>query len=277
MTGLCTRLCVVVLTTVYQLTSGTPTHHVKMPEAMIQSESFLVHAKSNADEQHEVIFVIKQGNTEKLEDEVLQRSTPGNSKYQQWLTYDEVTAMTSNEEGSSAVSVWLDIHGIQYNWLSKHRKHYLQATSSIEQWESLLNTTFYRWHDKNKSRKHTLLGEEDTRQTVNRAVEYSLPSHLVPHLDSIFNTVQAPVELRKQYHTKPAEQEEQEKQGKPQLRRKLQGPGSVTVEFLNQLYRIQSNIGNETLSSAIFSTQDEYFSTTDLKQFQENYGLTVQV
>ena len=49
----------------------------------------------------------------------------------------------------------------------------------------------------------------------------------------------------------------------------------VNVHFLNSLYSIPSNKGSETLTQSVFETSEQYFNPADIKQFQEQYGLTV--
>lgn len=48
------------------------------------------------------------------------------------------------------------------------------------------------------------------------------------------------------------------------------------MSFLNEYYQISSNLGDSRLNQSVFETGSEYYSTNDLKQFQQTYGLTVQ-
>jgi len=50
----------------------------------------------------------------------------------------------------------------------------------------------------------------------------------------------------------------------------------VDVSFLNSLYSIPSNTGDSSLSQSVFETSHEYYSASDLKAFQKNYGLPVK-
>ena len=50
----------------------------------------------------------------------------------------------------------------------------------------------------------------------------------------------------------------------------------MTVSFLNSLYQISSNVGNSHLQQAVFETSNEYYSPSDLLQFQNTFGLPRQ-
>jgi hypothetical protein len=51
---------------------------------------------------------------------------------------------------------------------------------------------------------------------------------------------------------------------------------TITIAFLNKLYQVPHNTGSARLSQAVFSTNDEHFSTNDLTRFQKANGLPQQ-
>eukprot|EP01032_Pedospumella_encystans_P031855 gene31855-35958_t len=56
---------------------------------MIPRASFVRGTKSDAVSTHELVFAVVQKNTEVLEEQLMQRSTPGTDHYQQWMSYEQ--------------------------------------------------------------------------------------------------------------------------------------------------------------------------------------------
>ena len=148
-----------------------------------------------------------------------------------------------------------------------------------------MNTAFYEWIDtagvalesvekttadqNKKQQQDETIGDRKTT-THYRAYEYSLPADIAPFISTVFNTVQIPPVTRNKGMVLSGDvfldlmQSDSASTGKaylvPELDRtadmnpkkvhqKLKAvTGSVTVPFLNQLYKIPSNIGNENLS-----------------------------
>ena len=216
-------------------------------ERMIPRETFVKKEKTSANYIHEVIFAIRQRNLESLEELVIARSTPGNTMYQKWLTFEELGAMTSNEPGAKAVETWLLDQNITVSWKSAH-SDYLKASASVNQWDDLLVANFYNWEDSSA-------GDLITNHILTE--EYSLPDFLIPHLTAVFNTCQTPPVISKHYVRLPPDSKSHKttlvvKDAESNLRkvgdRKLasscaSSTGVVTVSFLDCFYEIGSNIG----------------------------------
>jgi hypothetical protein len=82
-------------------------------ESMPDRMGFVAHSKPHTNTTHEIIFALKQLNLDVLEHEVLERATPGTSKYQQWMSFEEVGALIRNPAAYEAVSGWLTANGIK--------------------------------------------------------------------------------------------------------------------------------------------------------------------
>jgi subtilase family serine protease len=82
-------------------------------EVMPLREGFLVHSKPAKNTSHEVIFALRQLNLDVLEHELLERATPGTSKYQQWMSFDEVGALISNPTAYDALFSYLSKNDVQ--------------------------------------------------------------------------------------------------------------------------------------------------------------------
>lgn len=253
----------------------------------IPRATFVKESKATTDEVHALIFAVQQNNLVDLEKTLLQRSTPGSALYQQWLTYDEISAMTVNTAGTEAIVSWLNTHGAKILWKS-NRGDYIKAEAPVEVWEQLLQAEFYQFSD--HSRKNPLTGQP---RKLLRTDAYTVPAELHEHLFTVFHTVQTPPELRKRHHTADEIALEKRKV-KPEysafrsdlgifrdsidgkLRSYLTYNGLVTVDFLNQYYHITTNTGNATQQQAVFETADEHFSPNDLTLFQNKYNLPLQ-
>jgi subtilase family serine protease len=178
---------------------------------------------------HEVLVAVHQNNLDHLEDLLMERSDPGNSLYQQWLSFDEVGMLTRDEPAFNKTIEWLQGGGAEVTWTSP-RLDYIRATASIQVWEAMLNTEFYTWNDTRKS-------PDD--QLVNRAETYSVPADLADSITAIFQTVQITPVIHHNAKNK------METAFQAEAKKNLQ-TSYVTVSFLDTLYKIPSNIGKSS-------------------------------
>ena len=258
-------LCLATAALVVSNTLGSKKFH-PMGKSIPRS-NFVQLQSSDAEATHNLVFAIKQRNLVELDQLLVERSTPGNPLYQQWLNFEEVGQMTSNPDGAKAVEDWLAENNIEVSWKSAH-SDYIRATAKISQWEQMLNTKFYEFEDQSRVKS------SKKNRVMHRATEYSLPEHVAPHLHTVFNTVQVPPVYRKKYYMKDMKFENKVTAN---LRKDVQaGAPQVTVAFLNEYYNMTGLDGNASMSQSVFETGEEAFSPTDLTQFQQMYNLQVQ-
>lgn len=240
--------CLGIILLIIAVVSST---HVRM-EGIHRRDTFTREIRAKSDRIHELVFAVKQLNLDLLEATTLARSTPGNSLYQQWLTFDEVGLMIQNDEGFTAVKSWLESNNIPLSWHSP-RLEFIKASATLAVWENLLQTQFFVWDDS------TVLNAEHKKVIL--AEEYSLPEHLAPHLSAVFNTCQAPPVISKhaQLGVVPGrafktdvvlEDPTSFLRGETnQLKLKLagdkalQGSSVTTVSSVNAFYQIPTNLG----------------------------------
>jgi hypothetical protein len=253
--------------------AGDETRKVGVPRS-----SFVLRERAHHDTEHELIFAVQQRNLIKLDEMLMERSTPGSPMFQQWLTFDEVGNLTSNKDGADAVLNWLAENKISVKSMTAHME-YITATSSISVWESLLGAEFYRWED--TSKKST--SSHQRARAYHRAREVSIPQAIAPHVTTIFNTIQVPPVLHPRFYRASSKRRTSGSTAalfsQHQLRyaAPLATPdGSVTIHFLNDLYGISSNSGDPSQQQSVFETSQQYFSPADLALFQRAYGLSVQ-
>eukprot|EP00428_Durinskia_dybowskii_P062055 CAMPEP_0170380796 /NCGR_PEP_ID=MMETSP0117_2-20130122/14069_1 /TAXON_ID=400756 /ORGANISM="Durinskia baltica, Strain CSIRO CS-38" /LENGTH=661 /DNA_ID=CAMNT_0010636329 /DNA_START=129 /DNA_END=2114 /DNA_ORIENTATION=+ len=245
----------------------------------IPRESFVKQQRAIPDENHALIFAVKQKNLDYLEKTLIERSTPRNELYQKWLTYDEIGEITSNSAGADAVRAWLLDNDVSVIWSTNH-DDYIKAEAPVHVWEKLLNAEFYEFQDLSRNTRYKMNTDK-----ILRADEYSLPAHMDSHLSAVFHTVQTPPEVNQKYHVADETEEPKKTSFRSDFtitrvsspsNKATESNGVVTVQFLNNYYQIASNTASADLQQSVFETAQEHFSPNDLTQFQNTYGLPVQ-
>ena len=184
-------------------------------EIMIPSKNYIQKERCTGSEIHQVTIAIKQMHESELEVEVLKRSTPGNPLYQHWMTPDELAYYKQNEVGSNAVVEWLKENNVQIQSMTRY-KDYIKASTSISNWEHMLNTTFYIYEsiqavhidessnnngsNTNTNMHHTIGHSQRLNTILNkviRAPSYTLPDNMLPHISTIMDVVQLPSVITK--------------------------------------------------------------------------------
>lgn len=203
----------------------------------------------------------------------------GSPKYLQWLTFQEVGDLVTNEEAYQASLQWLQsIPDVAITW-SSPRHEYIIATAPIHVWEKNLQAEFHTYED----------SSHPERPKFNVAQQYSIPSDIHPHVIGLLNVAQTPPRFQKRFLREYAPNS---KAYKDHLRFEFNGDThnadnanpqansgtstAVTVTALNSYYHIPSNTGNPAISQSVFETSNQYFSPNDLQQFQSQYNLPQQ-
>jgi tripeptidyl-peptidase I len=196
---------------------------------------------------HEVVFVIRQRNMEDLTRILHDVSDPTSLNYGRHLTRDQVTTMTSNPESRDVVLSYL------YSIGSKVKKvtpggEYIIAEAPITLWENVFKAEFFTFRQ--------ILANGGTLSAI-RADEYSVPSELDAHVESVLNIVEIPVAPRS-----------------PIFREAVDVSGNMTPKKIRETYNIDSTVsGSVNSTQAIFASIDFVFSPKDLKLFQASQGL----
>lgn len=172
-------------------------------ESYIPRYDFIQRERSPQDSLHELIFCVRQKNVELTKTELYERSTPGNPKYQQWLTSAEVKDLIQNDEAADAVHAWLASNGLAHRWES-FRREYIKVVAPIGRWEALLQINFYQWEDLSKSSADIDANDSSDHSKVNRGKTYTVPPELDNHISGIFNTVQVPPVFHSHFKRPPS-------------------------------------------------------------------------
>ena len=215
---------------------------------------------------HEVFIDVKQINMEVLESSALSRNTPGSPLYRQWMTSEEVGAIRNNPVGANIISDWLTTNSVEITWESVS-KTYFKAVTTVGHWEELLQTSFHMYEDQK---------EGSGGRKLPRAETYFIPSSISDHVHAFFEVSELPATMSRHSRTSkvPIERHSVAVDKNNNLRvRELAGActGEATIDCLNEVYEVSSNLGNADATQSVFETSTQSFSPTDL-----TYGATVQ-
>ncbi|KAH8801761.1 peptidase S8/S53 domain-containing protein [Xylogone sp. PMI_703] len=115
---------------------------------------------------------VKQANFSELERHLYEVSHPSHHRYGQHLTADEVNELVRpTDEALNLIEEWLLHHGIQ-EFSHSPARDWIHVSLPIDKAERLLNTEYYSYT------------HEDGTHLI-RTPQWSLPSHLHSHIDTI--------------------------------------------------------------------------------------------
>jgi tripeptidyl-peptidase I len=283
---------------------GLPNHepHVEVERMSMRNDFREIGKWVNKNTDHEVVVAIKPQNLDTLSELVHEMSTPGSLNYQQWMTYDEVGALTTNMEGYRSVQAWLEANGMNITYTSK-RFEYLKATAPLVKWEEVLNTEFYEFRSQSQSRPlhghphmeaspspHAFSDSPKAVASVPRARAYSVPARLRGHIHALFNVCHLPPAVRQfgrleriyrsdsgsdPYTADPKSEMTDSRAAADSHHRRTTSTGDSTVQFLRDLYNISvfPDAGLTNVSQSVFQTSREGFDASDLAAFQLHFGL----
>jgi hypothetical protein len=221
----------------------------------------------------EVLIGVKQLNLDVMEMEALNRNTPGHPNYRKWLTFEEVGSIRDNLPGSQAIESWLMENDVEITWVGVSR-NYFKAKTTIGHWETLLRATFYIYEDQKDGYDH---------REVPRAETYSLPASIHQYVHAFFDVSELPPVIShhsvRRDGSAAVERSVLSAVPESKLRsRKLSSAcsGQSTIQCLDSIYDVGSNLGSASATQAVFETSNEAFSQSDLTTFQKDYHCTVQ-
>lgn len=180
---------------------------------------------------------------------LLEVSTPKSPKYGKFLTRAEVATITANPEATSAIEQYLKNAGAEVVRKTRYGE-YITAKAPISLWEQLFATTFYEF-------KHA----ENRVKPVLRSLHYSIDQTLSDHVEAVFQTTQFPHVAAPKLPLKAVTDKNQAI------------VKHITPAKLNTYYNIFTNEGNTMASQSVFESIGQYYSPSDLLQFEAQYGI----
>ena len=220
----------------------------------------LRHSRMCSDYNHEVIFVIKQKNMDRLSSFLHDVSDPLSDNYGQHMTARAVTDLTSNPEGRDSVVEYLHATGATVV-AETLGGEYITATAPITVWEKMFDCEFYMFHQTQ---------ENEIINKVVRTESYSIPVLLNNHVESVFNTIEMPHEnaIKTKFGTAAVAP------GNDKF--DLQDVSFTTLQKLRNAYNMGNNTGSNFSTQCVYASLNQYYSPDDLSQFQTAYGLNQQ-
>ncbi len=219
--------------------------------------------RSASETLHTLVFAIKQVNAALMDTMLMERSTPGSALYQRWLTFEEIDHLSSNPVAATAVLEWLTENNMTIVWTSS-RIEYIKAEATIGRWEALLGAAFSQYAETDEIRTNF-------KKSIHRTTNYTLPPHIQPHVHSVLNTVQEPLQI---YHSTS-------RQFGP-ARYVSASHNTVDIALLKKVYGIDSCRADSSdpsishLQQAVVETADQRFSFNDITMFQQLHHLPLR-
>jgi subtilase family serine protease len=264
-----------------------------------KKKKFSLQRRSNTSLPHKIVIVCKRKNVDLLKQKVDEITDPEHENYNQHLTSEQIQKLTYQQESINYVINFLISNNIEIDSSSINSKnsnnnnnnnngfnsHLITATASIAVWENIFNNKFYEFELKNNYNKNL------KKNNIHRALEYSLPKHLSPHIEFVHYLIHFPSivsttttnsisKIQKKTDSNDAiNNENKNKNYQNSLDANYLSAsitGYVYPQFLFDYYKIANQTGNLRSTQAFFGTFGQVYNPTDLQMFQEMYGLRVQ-
>eukprot|EP01042_Synura_sphagnicola_P002471 gene2471-2969_t len=235
---------------------------------------------------HEVIFAVKQRNTERLPKMLQEVSDPSSFRYGKHLSRKQIQDFTKNPVSSRAIKQALLHHDIAIEKTTRNSE-YIVASATIDVWERFFDTKFHFFHD------------EVNDQVVARALSHKLPAPLAPHTAGVFGVSDYFVDnsgasrrskremVRKRLddkvgaHVMKSQAATLGNNGAPWcMQFDVDGEMATACitypQLLYNYYNASAPYGGAPATQAVFGSLGQAFSPEDLTTFQESFGLTVK-
>lgn len=195
---------------------------------------------------------LKQADIKGLQKRLMDAAHPDSSSYGKWLSKAEMEKYTSpSQQSVDMVKVWLGAHGIFDNSISRPTPDWMEIRVPISQAETLLNS------------KYSLFKDSVTGKTVPRTTEYSIPSLLHSHID----TVQPTTSFHRSIGAQPATNVTE---SAPLQRRANCDPSNITPACIRTYYNVDYT-GNGRAGLAVTGLIGYSASHTDASRFLNQY------
>ena len=225
---------------------------------------------------HELIFAVKQLNIDVLKEKLLMVSNVTSPEYGHYFSRKEVASLTVNEVATDSIKAFLKAEGVSISRTTQYGE-FIVASAPIYIWERMFETVFY-----------VVAGSANIRgKSAVRALSYTIPHELRPHLLTVLNIIQTPVfETSKKtisgeriskdilietLGTSPHDSNK----AYVNDRNRAYVMGFTYPRLLNEFYNISNSEGSILTSQAVFETSGQTFSTVDMAIFESTFDLPI--
>ena len=237
--------------------SSLPSHVFRDRLPFVSTRNDLVKKeRPSEDHIHEVVFVVKLRNMEKLTKILHDVSDPLSDNYGYHLTKDQVSDLTSNPEAKANIMAYLNSNGADVVSETLGGE-YVTATAPVIVWEMIFNTEFYEFQQTHHN--------GDSHDLI-RAEEYWIPTELDEHVLAVMNTIEMPV-LTPRYSKMNFEAMSDTDHGDRKLTGGYTADEMITPRALRAYYNMGNSRGSSLSTQLVFGTNDGYFGSTDLASF----------
>jgi tripeptidyl-peptidase-1 len=210
--------------------------------------------KSHPDHMHSIVIVCKRKNIDKLKRIVDDISNPSSVQFGKYMNKNEIQDLTYKPQSIQFVKDFLKNSGIDID-MSESRSHLVRATAAISQWEEIFNNKFYEFEITNRM--------NNARMKLHRALDYSLDTSLVEHVEFIHNLIHFPSTIKSKPPT-------------PIKKSLYKDSSAIDPPLLFSYYSINSQTGNNLGNQSFFGSLSQKYNPNDLQKFQETFNLNVQ-
>ena len=218
--------------------------------------------RASGNDIHEIIFAVRQKNLDELKQILYDVSDIESANYGQYLTKKEIADLTYDVKPHVAILQYIKHIGATVVAESIHGE-YVTAHAPVSVWETVFNTEFFTFHHSHK--------EGESPLKIVRAEKYFVPAELHAHVVSVFNTIPMPMAI----WGAPIIERKSKVSNSSSIRGQVL-TGYTTLALLNDIYKIDSNVGNSLSSQAAFETIGQYFNERDLNVFQTRNSIPNQ-
>ena len=199
---------------------------------------------------HLVVFAAQQRNLDALENILYEVSDPLSPKYGQFRTASEIADLTSNHVATDKLIAYLQSNGAVIREQTLFGD-YVVAIAPIRTWENMFKNAFSTFSSINDE--------------VLRADHLSLHEDIYDTVSGIFHVTDLPLTiLRSQNNVKASSEAEA-------------ASTTITPSVLTSYYNIFYYPDYDITSTLdVYMSNGQYFSSTDLANFQSTYGLPAQ-
>ncbi|XP_065192050.1 tripeptidyl-peptidase 1-like [Sycon ciliatum] len=206
------------------------------------------------DDDHKLVFALRQSNLIELEEKLLAVSTPGSPQYGQFLSADQVDALVRPSRKSlHAVEGWLTRTDVSVSQSCKYTKarEFLECDVTVSQASQLLQVSFYQY-------------EMDGAIALRANNHYTVPAEVADHLDFVGGV-----------HRLPHRQQRLANSTQYAIAKAHGVNLQAEPSSLRELYKVGSSVGageeNKNIQ-CVAQFLDQHYHATDLAKFMEKFG-----
>ena len=203
------------------------------------------------------MFAVQLQNMAKLTQILHDVSNPKSDNYGNYMTKQEVVDLVSNPAANEFIRAYLVNIGATIVE-ETDGGDFITARGSVELWEETFDTEFYAYHHYKY--------DNIKPSTILRAEEYSIPSALHKHVSAVFYTVQMPMIINQGTVRTMNSNLDAHNIASANY------PGTITPDVLTAYYNVDTTVGTSSSSQAVYQSLTQYYSPTDLAQFQNQFN-----